>query len=139
MFVCVGTWIFNPAKSMVVSDDPEWFFFCPRDYKYSNSNRNNRATKNGFWKVTGKERLIKARATKAVIGKKRTVVFYKGRNPGERTDWVMHEYNSVDTLPNQVLFLLYLPFLSCSSKQYMIYLLLWNWAVLLLCREFCLE
>ncbi|KAF3439770.1 hypothetical protein FNV43_RR18048 [Rhamnella rubrinervis] len=94
------------ALSKVDSDDPEWFFFCARGNKYPNSNRNNRKTEAGFWKVTGKERLIKARASKAVIGKKRTLVFHEGSNPGKRTDWVMHEYNSVDTLPNERAFVI---------------------------------
>ncbi|XP_015888956.3 protein NTM1-like 9 isoform X1 [Ziziphus jujuba] len=95
-----------PAQSVLKSDDPEWFFFCRRDYKYTNSKRCNRATKAGYWKVTGKERQIKSPATKALIGKKRTLVFHKGRNPSEGTNWVIHEYYSVETFPDQIPFVL---------------------------------
>ncbi|KAL2336305.1 hypothetical protein Fmac_010751 [Flemingia macrophylla] len=38
------------------NNDPEWFFFSPVDFKYSNSKRFNRTTECGFWKPTGKER-----------------------------------------------------------------------------------
>ena len=71
----------------------EWFFFTKKNYKYNKSSRSNRSTKKGYWKITGKERGIKARRSKAVIGKKRTLTFYKGRGPeAKRTSWVIHEY-----------------------------------------------
>ena len=89
--------------SLIKSDDPEWFFFSPQDFKNSNSNRTNRATKSGYWKVTGKYRKIKARGTNNVIGKKKILVFYRGRvRGGVRTNWVMHEYHPPVTLPHQV-------------------------------------
>ncbi|KAJ6400823.1 hypothetical protein OIU84_016284 [Salix udensis] len=37
-------------------NDPECYFFSPRSYKYANSDRANRKTEGGFWKVTGKDR-----------------------------------------------------------------------------------
>ncbi|KAK9949934.1 hypothetical protein M0R45_005442 [Rubus argutus] len=74
-------------------DDMEWFFFTRKDYKYNNSARSNRCTKQGYWKITSKERGIKARRSKAVIGKKRTLTFYQGRVPkSKKTNWVIHEY-----------------------------------------------
>ncbi|CAA6675359.1 unnamed protein product [Spirodela intermedia] len=58
----------------------EWYFFTPRDRKYPNGSRPNRAAGSGYWKATGAD-------------KPKALVFYSGKAPkGVKTNWIMHEY-----------------------------------------------
>ncbi|KAK6159925.1 hypothetical protein DH2020_003306 [Rehmannia glutinosa] len=69
----------------------EWYFFTPRDRKYPNGVRPNRAAVSGYWKATGTDKAIYSGSK--YVGVKKALVFYKGKPPkGIKTDWIMHEY-----------------------------------------------
>ncbi|KAJ4776315.1 NAC domain-containing protein 100 [Rhynchospora pubera] len=71
----------------------EWYFFSFRDRKYATGLRTNRATKTGYWKATGKDRMIYNPNSHVIVGMRKTLVFYQGRAPnGVKTGWVMHEF-----------------------------------------------
>ncbi|KAM5555839.1 hypothetical protein ABKV19_023649 [Rosa sericea] len=92
-----------PAFSPLRSDDEEWFYFSRPDYKSGKKQgQANRATERGYWKITAKEGTIRARRSKAVIGKKRILTFYTGKvRSGQKTSWGIHEYYIPETLlPN---------------------------------------
>ncbi|RZR76483.1 hypothetical protein BHM03_00001281 [Ensete ventricosum] len=75
-----------------------WYFFSPRDRKYPNGRRPNRAAASGYWKATGTDKAIHTSSGKhRSIGVKKALVFYKGRPPrGLKTNWIMHEYRLAD-------------------------------------------
>ncbi|KAL6597406.1 hypothetical protein ACP70R_046846 [Stipagrostis hirtigluma subsp. patula] len=80
-----------PAKALF--GENEWYFFSPRDRKYPNGARPNRAAGSGYWKATGTDKAILLTPTNENIGVKKALVFYKGKPPkGAKTDWIMHEY-----------------------------------------------
>lgn len=84
-----------PPQSRIRSRDMEWYFFTSLGHKYSNRCRTNRATAEGYWKTTGKDRRVQRQSR--TIGMKKTLVYHSGRAPrGKRTDWVMHEYRLDD-------------------------------------------
>ncbi|PKI68158.1 NAC domain-containing protein 67-like [Punica granatum] len=85
-----------PKKALFGED--EWYFFTPRERKYPNGARPNRAAASGYWKATGIDKPIFASSGAKNIGVKKALVFYSGRPPrGVKTDWIMHEYRLLDT------------------------------------------
>ncbi|KAF8683983.1 hypothetical protein HU200_044933 [Digitaria exilis] len=91
----VDIYKFDPwdLPSRAAYGDKEWYFFSPRDRKYPNGIRPNRAAGSGYWKATGTDKPIHSSATGESVGVKKALVFYKGRPPkGTKTNWIMHEY-----------------------------------------------
>ncbi|CAO2828757.1 unnamed protein product [Amaranthus hypochondriacus] len=94
----VDIYKFDPWQlpDKAVFGENEWYFFTPRDRKYPNGIRPNRATLSGYWKATGTDKAIYS-GTK-YVGIKKALVFYKGRPPkGTKTDWIMHEYRLIES------------------------------------------
>uniref|UniRef100_A0A0D9XWE6 NAC domain-containing protein n=1 Tax=Leersia perrieri TaxID=77586 RepID=A0A0D9XWE6_9ORYZ len=88
-----------PGKALF--GEKEWYFFSPRDRKYPNGARPNRAAGSGYWKATGTDKAILSTPTSDHIGVKKALVFYKGKPPkGTKTDWIMHEYRLTGTSTN---------------------------------------
>ncbi|XP_030519323.2 NAC domain-containing protein 2 [Rhodamnia argentea] len=94
-----------PAKAAF--GEKEWYFFSPRDRKYPNGARPNRAAASGYWKATGTDKVIVATSSSASayahqhhekLGVKKALVFYKGKPPkGVKTNWIMHEYRLAES------------------------------------------
>ncbi|XP_060198275.1 NAC domain-containing protein 2-like isoform X1 [Lycium barbarum] len=83
---------YNPwdLPDLALYGEKEWYFFSPRDRKYPNGSRPNRAAGNGYWKATGADKPI---GRPKAMGIKKALVFYAGKAPkGEKTNWIMHEY-----------------------------------------------
>ena len=88
-----------PSRAVFEGDNDEWYFFSPRDRKYPNGVRPNRAAGSGYWKATGTDKPITAGGVPGgeVVGVKKALVFYQGRPPkGLKTNWIMHEYRLAD-------------------------------------------
>ncbi|KAL3528217.1 hypothetical protein ACH5RR_012873 [Cinchona calisaya] len=83
---------FNPWElpGMALYGEKEWYFFSPRDRKYPNGSRPNRAAGSGYWKATGADKPIGKPKPQGI---KKALVFYAGKAPkGVKTNWIMHEY-----------------------------------------------
>lgn len=78
------------CAEMALYGEKEWYFFSPRDRKYPNGSRPNRAAGTGYWKATGADKPI---GKPKPLGIKKALVFYAGKAPrGIKTNWIMHEY-----------------------------------------------
>ncbi|CAA2938487.1 NAC transcription factor 56-like isoform X1 [Olea europaea var. sylvestris] len=88
-----------PAKAAF--GEQEWYFFSPRDRKYPNGARPNRAATSGYWKATGTDKPILTAGGTQKVGVKKALVFYGGKPPkGIKTNWIMHEYRLPDNKLN---------------------------------------
>ncbi|XP_054811315.1 NAC transcription factor 56 [Prosopis cineraria] len=88
-----------PAKAAF--GEQEWYFFSPRDRKYPNGARPNRAATSGYWKATGTDKPVLTSNGNQKVGVKKALVFYGGKPPrGIKTNWIMHEYRLADNKPN---------------------------------------
>ncbi|EOY12852.1 hypothetical protein QUC31_002021 [Theobroma cacao] len=84
-----------PAKATF--GEQEWYFFSPRDRKYPNGARPNRAATSGYWKATGTDKPVLTSGGTQKVGVKKALVFYGGKPPkGIKTNWIMHEYRLAD-------------------------------------------
>ncbi|GJN11340.1 hypothetical protein PR202_ga29523 [Eleusine coracana subsp. coracana] len=89
----------TPGSSLKANfGEHEWYFFSPRDRKYPNGARPNRAATSGYWKATGTDKPIMASGGgREKVGVKKALVFYRGKPPkGLKTNWIMHEYRLTD-------------------------------------------
>ncbi|XP_008807657.2 NAC domain-containing protein 48-like isoform X2 [Phoenix dactylifera] len=81
-----------PGKALY--GEKEWYFFSPRERKYPNGSRPNRAAGSGYWKATGADKPIGSPKPVAI---KKSLVFYAGKAPkGVKSNWIMHEYRLAD-------------------------------------------
>nr|AFD22355.1 NAC3 [Solanum lycopersicum] len=88
-----------PAKATF--GEQEWYFFSPRDRKYPNGARPNRAATSGYWKATGTDKPVLTAGGTQKVGVKKALVFYGGKPPkGVKTNWIMHEYRLADNKTN---------------------------------------
>ncbi|PIN19302.1 hypothetical protein CDL12_08020 [Handroanthus impetiginosus] len=99
----------NPLPAVLIPDIDNILSFDPWElpgnleedrYFFSNKEDNNRSgtgTRSGYWKSTGSVKRISCSKTTAIVGIRKSFVFYKvgkhenGRR-AVRTDWIMHEY-----------------------------------------------
>ncbi|KAI4355304.1 hypothetical protein L6164_004091 [Bauhinia variegata] len=88
-------WDIQEKCKIGTTPQQDWYFFSHKDKKYPTGTRTNRATAAGFWKATGRDKVIYSNGKR--IGMRKTLVFYKGRAPhGQKSDWIMHEYRLDD-------------------------------------------
>ncbi|KAK2654792.1 hypothetical protein Ddye_014648 [Dipteronia dyeriana] len=109
VIIDVDLYKFNPwdlaEKFNQIRGEKKWYF-TPIKRKYPNGERPSRAAGDGYWKATGADQKIIFKHRKPyndevyghiaygdIIGTKKALVFYVGLPPGDKTHWIMHEYN----------------------------------------------
>ncbi|GMP48054.1 hypothetical protein CsSME_00015548 [Camellia sinensis var. sinensis] len=103
----IEPWDIQDRCRLGYEEQSEWYFFNHKDKKYPTGTRTNRATAAGFWKATGRDKVVLSK--NRIIGMRKTLVFYKGRAPnGRKSDWIMHEYRlqTSEHAPPQAIFLI---------------------------------
>ncbi|CAM0956388.1 unnamed protein product [Alopecurus aequalis] len=98
----IEPWELQERCRIGYEEQNDWYFFSYKDRKYPTGRRTNRATATGFWKATGRDKAVRAKAGAGgfIIGMRKTLVFYEGRAPnGRKSDWIVHEYR-LDTDEN---------------------------------------
>ncbi|CAI9780231.1 unnamed protein product [Fraxinus pennsylvanica] len=84
------------AGNLCRGDTEQWFFFLPKQEREARGGKPNRLTTEGYWKATGSPGDVYS-SNGAIIGRKRTMVFYVGRAPnGTKTSWKMNEYKATE-------------------------------------------
>ncbi|KAI4367525.1 hypothetical protein MLD38_023255 [Melastoma candidum] len=83
------------SLSIIRSKDPEWWFLSTLEYKPANSDKFDRRTSTGSWKITGNPMEIRDRVGNRLIAVKRNLVFCENQK-NEKTNWVIHEYHLQD-------------------------------------------
>lgn len=97
MDVGFNFWFVAEVCKIGTTPQNDWYFFSHKDKKYPTGTRTNRATTAGFWKATGRDKVILSNCRR--IGMRKTLVFYRGRAPhGLKSDWIMHEYRLDDNV-----------------------------------------
>ncbi|KAI5322271.1 hypothetical protein L3X38_031343 [Prunus dulcis] len=95
----INLYKYNPWElpNNALFGEDEWYFFSPRDRKYPNGVRPNRAAASGYWKAASSDKPILTSRGSKRIGVKKALVFYTGRAPkGVKTEWIMNEYRLLD-------------------------------------------
>ncbi|XP_010465689.1 PREDICTED: NAC domain-containing protein 105-like [Camelina sativa] len=95
----IEPWDLQERCRIGYEEQKEWYFFSHKDKKYPTGTRTNRATVAGFWKATGRDKAVYLNSK--LIGMRKTLVFYRGRAPnGQKSDWIIHEYYSLESHQN---------------------------------------
>ncbi|KAI6701567.1 hypothetical protein NL676_015891 [Syzygium grande] len=84
-------------RSIVRSQEAEWWFLSRLLFKTRNSSKYDRQTPSGHWKTTSQEKKTNAKGTNKLIGTLRNLVFIENEgSSAKETVWVMHEYHPHD-------------------------------------------